>query len=747
LSEDLASWPANAWLVLDDYHEITPEPRAEDFVEALVALSPVQVLIASRVRPKWIATKEIMYGGVLEMNQTLMAMDNVEAASVLVERTESSTSGLVALARGWPAVIGLASVSEAEIGEGGYPVPDSLYTYFADEVFSALDRDVQEGIATISVAPVLDAEIGQELLGAASFEATCTAALDVGLLVERGHRLELHPLARAFLDVRTVQLGLVPSTNAARACLAIYRRRRDWDAAFELISRFALVSELADLVVAALDELLESARLPTLIKWSDYARLVGLDEPGVGLARAETALRLGHHLEAIAHATAAARSAGRMQVRALLVAGRAAHLASLEDEALALFQSAETAAESPSERLEARWGQLMCAIELELPHAESWLRELNAAAQVADARDQVRSAAFGLSFQVKLGDVDLAEADRAYALIELVADPLLVSSFESTYSAVLGLAARYPDARRVADRFLETIERYRLDFALAYALCARSIAVAGLREWGEAESNIRRAVHIAEQARDDHAHQLCLSQLSRVLTQLGRAREAIDLEYPTPQTPLPSAQAEAACSQALAHASLGQVEHARELVQSVQGVSRAVEPEVLARAAEAICALKARDRDLAERVHALEESAFRRGAVDLLVTSYRSVPELLGVAMRVTANRDRLARLVRKAGDGDLADFLGHPVTVAGDPRKTLTSRQREVYEFMLQGLKNREIARLLFIEESTVKAHAHSIYDKMGPRSRTGLIVQAMLEREGQATSATDATEDSGSV
>jgi DNA-binding NarL/FixJ family response regulator len=192
---------------------------------------------------------------------------------------------------------------------------------------------------------------------------------------------------------------------------------------------------------------------------------------------------------------------------------------------------------------------------------------------------------------------------------------------------------------------------------------------------------------------------------------------------------------------------LGQIEQARELVRSVNGTSRAVEPEVLARAVEAICALKAGDKCVAECVRALEESAFGRGGVDLLVTSYRAVPELLSVAMRVAASRDRLARLVRRAGDGDLAEFLGHPVTAAGDPRKTLTAREREVYGLMLQGLKNREIAGLLFIEESTVKAHAHHIYDKMGPRSRTGLIVQAMLEREGHATSATDVTEDSGSV
>ena len=86
LSEDLAAWPANAWLVLDDYHEITPEPKAEDFVEALVALSPIQFLIASRVRPCWVASKRALYGDVLETAQTSLAMDKAEAATC--SRTE-----------------------------------------------------------------------------------------------------------------------------------------------------------------------------------------------------------------------------------------------------------------------------------------------------------------------------------------------------------------------------------------------------------------------------------------------------------------------------------------------------------------------------------------------------------------------------------------------------------------------------------------------------------------------------------
>ena len=118
LGEDLAAWPPTAWLVIDDYHEVAQEPQAEAFVHALVSASPVQFLIASRVRPSWVTTKDRLYGEALEVSQTALAMDNREAADVLVERSEDSASGLVTLANGWPALIGLASVSSAEIEDG-----------------------------------------------------------------------------------------------------------------------------------------------------------------------------------------------------------------------------------------------------------------------------------------------------------------------------------------------------------------------------------------------------------------------------------------------------------------------------------------------------------------------------------------------------------------------------------------------------------------------------------------------------
>ena len=56
-----------------------------------------------------------------EVNQTALAMDNREAADVLVGRSARAASGLVLLANGWPAVIGLASVSSAEIEDDVRP--------------------------------------------------------------------------------------------------------------------------------------------------------------------------------------------------------------------------------------------------------------------------------------------------------------------------------------------------------------------------------------------------------------------------------------------------------------------------------------------------------------------------------------------------------------------------------------------------------------------------------------------------
>ena len=48
-----------------------------------------------------------------------------------------------------------------------------------------------------------------------------------------------------------------------------------------------------------------------------------------------------------------------------------------------------------------------------------------------------------------------------------------------------------------------------------------------------------------------------------------------------------------------------------------------------------------------------------------------------------------------------------------------LSARQREVLELVAEGLPNAQIARRLFITESTVKQHLYKVYRTLGVRNR----------------------------
>jgi LuxR family maltose regulon positive regulatory protein len=738
LAEELQDWPENAWLVIDDYHEIAAEPSAERLVDALVSGSSIRFLIASRQRPAWVQTKMILYGDVLEVGQTALAMDNAEAAEVLVGRSAPSASGIAAMAHGWPAVIGLAGVSSAELLPGVEQMPESLYRYFAEEVFASLESEVQRGLTTLAVAPLLDRQLAGALLGDEA-EPICAEALDVGVLVERGQRLELHPLARAFLDEWGGQLGLEPAAGSAETCLEHYRARRDWDAVSEVLARGRLFGEVESVLATALDELLDTARLSTVQRWCELAAPAGLGSPIIAVAKAEVLLRHGCHVEAMAHAEAAAEYDSELTSRALLLAGRAAHLASREEQALELYRRAEESASDEARRRDAKWGQVMCLVDLEDPSAESILDDLSSGVSIANPREYVRAAAHRIYLQLRGGPLDPGVAEDAHQLLAAVHDPLVESSFLSGYGIALALAARYREADVAATELLSIADRHRFAFAVPFALCTSAIASSGLRKWKQAELAARAALEQATDRRDVHAALLASSILLRLFAQQSRYRDALVIN-PSTRGALGAAIAEFNCSRALVLACAGRDEDAQQLVRS-SPETRAVEPVVLSKAVEAVIACRSGSRGAVESVREFEQVAFEIGSLDLLVVSYRACPELLTVLLHVNGG-GRVEDLLRQVGDADLARAAGHPIADDEDKVSLLSPREREVYDLLKTGLTNPQIATLLFIELSTVKVHVHHIFDKLGVRSRTTLAIQAALERSDQATSATSSTD-----
>ena len=143
LSADLADWPEDAWVVVDDYHHAKESVIAEAFIEGVLQKSRMQVLLTSRERPTWVSTRSVLYGEVLEVGQTMLAMSEDEVDDLLAGAHEGMSSGLLALAGGWPAVVSLASLttSEAPLPEEGLDIPERLYEFFAEEVYRSLDRE------------------------------------------------------------------------------------------------------------------------------------------------------------------------------------------------------------------------------------------------------------------------------------------------------------------------------------------------------------------------------------------------------------------------------------------------------------------------------------------------------------------------------------------------------------------------------------------------------------------------------
>lgn len=62
-------------------------------------------------------------------------------------------------------------------------------------------------------------------------------------------------------------------------------------------------------------------------------------------------------------------------------------------------------------------------------------------------------------------------------------------------------------------------------------------------------------------------------------------------------------------------------------------------------------------------------------------------------------------------------------------PATTLTAREIEILQELASGATNRDLARVLFISEATVKTHLVHIYGKLGVENRTQAVDQARAQ------------------
>ena len=117
-------------------------------------------------------------------------------------------------------------------------------------------------------------------------------------------------------------------------------------------------------------------------------------------------------------------------------------------------------------------------------------------------------------------------------------------------------------------------------------------------------------------------------------------------------------------------------------------------------------------------------AALRAGASGFLLKRAPAADLVAGVRV-VAAGEALLAPSVTRR----LIDhFASQPSPQDQDPSllRSLTEREREVFELIAQGRSNTEIAEALFLTEGTVKTHVKHIFDKLEVHDRTQAVILA---------------------
>ena len=132
----------------------------------------------------------------------------------------------------------------------------------------------------------------------------------------------------------------------------------------------------------------------------------------------------------------------------------------------------------------------------------------------------------------------------------------------------------------------------------------------------------------------------------------------------------------------------------------------------------------------------------RRELPEVEVVALTSVLEDASVAGAIRAGAigyllknteaDELCRAIRAGAAGkvqlapEAASSLINEVRAPASP-EALTERETEILKLIARGKANKEIAGELFIDETTVKSHVHSILSKLNVSSRTQAALYAV--------------------
>jgi DNA-binding CsgD family transcriptional regulator len=711
-------WPADAWVAIDDYESLAVSETSDAYIELLLRASNVKLFLTSRVMPRWATARKRLYGDYLIVTRDELAMTDAEAKEVLKGRDDREVPTLISTAAGWPAVLGLASLSGAE--EPGAALPETLYAYFAEELFQKASPPLQSALPQLALLPTVTPDLVAAGFGKDNATEMLREAKELGFLSGQRSALSFQPLLRAF--VRRKNSVTAQHKETEDRLVAFLLESEEWDEAFDVIRDARQSEALLRLFELAHEALLKSGRTATLREWLVFAGSTDVHAPLLDLIRAELAIREGtsNYAEQLALRVAEQTEDRSAISRALSIAGRAAHLDNREAAALAHFRAGAELATNDRERHNAAWGVLLGAQDLENDDELGVVLNTFLTYGTDSADDVVRAAtaqvALGVTRHGLSGVIEPALATlRAF---RESADPVAVTSLLNTLSRSLSLAARYEEARQLAEEELDVATSAKLQFVIPYGHAARAVALVGLGRYREAEDSLILATAHAEDIGDEHNVFDALTVRAKAAIAQRQANHAAELTATRAETAGVSSgmHAEYAATRGLALASVGRVGEATQALAEAEQHSSIPEASALVACSRSVLALQVGSPE-EDEVRELERP-LALVMFDPIVVACRGYPDLID-AVKATGRH-----LPKRLVDA----MITQPTPSQKDRLlASLTPREREVLELVARGYTNREIAASLVIAEVTAKVHVRRVIRKLGVRSRTEAAVAAV--------------------
>lgn len=730
-SEDLAAWPTDAVLIIDDYHLVVDSAPVEEFMDWLLTLTPaLRVLVTARRRPKWASARRILYGEIYELDRGQLAMTTEEAALVLDGRSTEEVQALVQQAEGWPALIGLAALS-ATHELPTERVSEALYRYFAEEVVRGESHEVEQFLLIASVPEKIEPGATEQLVGKDPAASMLSHLVEEGLVERVGQELRLHPLLRSFLrqSLRESDPDLFERVATTTLNAALTQQR--WEQAFDLAIETDRLEIAADILDAATPELLAAGQTELLARWLEDCGALGIDHPAAILTRIELLIRRGELTDALPLARDLARSlapSDKHASRAWYLAGFVAHLLSQEEAALNFHLRAKQLASKTEEESDALWGAHLAAIELGRPDAAAYLAELEELG-LADTTTRLRIAIGRMGSATAIANLSgvVSVVNPLIALAERADEPMVATSFFTRIAEIQGIRSRYEEALALASKGLTIASNLHLDFAVGYCLVMRIGAEIALRRFEAARRSLKALAEIVYSREDPyleiehhvlHMRMKLANRRHRYSEKLfpelvwANASGAVKSEYLSLKSLLATANGDHEAALMLAG-------HARQFSDGADARFSTQFSTAIARRGK-----DKNDESFQDSVIALTLECAESDVLDSLVLAARADHRVPAAAagdpdaravFRDTLIRSNDEAIARPAG---LIDEEMEGAVVHG-PHMALTPRELEVLQLLSRGLSNSAIAEELVIAESTVKVHVRHILRKLNVDTR----------------------------